>query len=113
MRLLWCKINKFPLAELEPNLVTHQAEQIDIDRGTLRGEYVPLVLTGLTLKNYRSYEEFYVCRQCGKVYWQGTHWQRRVSRNSIVKPKPDEESKNHDDAESDDGIIFYDAENTL
>jgi uncharacterized C2H2 Zn-finger protein len=110
MRLLWCRLNNYSVEDLEPDLVNYQSEQIDIDRRTLYNENVPLVLTGLTLRNYRSYEEFYVCRQCGKVYWQGTHWQRRVNRDMTLKEK---NSKQDEEEEEDDGIIFYDAQSTL
>ena len=112
IRLLWCKMQNHPLEELEPELVNYQSEQVDIDRMTLKNENVPLILTGLTLRNYRSYEEFYICRQCGKVYWQGTHWRRRAGLpqlQSNVEVKQIEK----DDSDSDDGIVFYDAESTL
>ncbi len=109
MRLLWCRLNNYSVEDLEPDLVNYQSEQIDIDRRTLYNEDVPLVLTGLTLRNYRSYEEFYVCRQCGKVYWQGTHWQRRVNRDMALK----ETDSKQDEEEEDDDIIFYDAQSTL
>lgn len=108
MRLLWCKLNQNPIED--PNLVNYQPEQIDMDRMTLINENVPLVLTGLTATNYRSYEEFYVCRRCGKVYWQGTHWRRRINASTLLKknqPKPEQEEE-----EDDDGIVFYDAECT-
>ena len=111
MRLLWCKLNHHPIED--PDLVNYQSQQIDMDRVTLVNENVPLVLTGLTLTNYRSYEEFYVCRRCGKVYWQGTHWRRRLNASLYLKknqPKPEEEEVEDDD--DDDGIIFYDAQST-
>jgi len=103
MRLLWCKVNNYSLEDLEPDLINYQSKKIDINRVTLYNENVPLILTGLSLKNYRSYDEFYICRQCGKVYWQGTHWRRRVNRDIITTENDD----------SDDGIVFYDAESTL
>ncbi|CAF2346879.1 unnamed protein product [Rotaria sp. Silwood2] len=118
MRLLWCKINNYLIKDLEPDLINYKPEMIDIDRMTLYNENVPLVLTGLTLKNYRSYEEFYVCRQCGRVYWQGTHWRRRLNRNiSLTENEStqdnDDDNKNNDDDDDDDGIVFYDAESTM
>ncbi|CAF0758925.1 unnamed protein product [Adineta ricciae] len=112
IRLLWCKMQNYPLEELEPELVNYQSEQIDIDRITLKNENVPLVLTGLTLKNYRSYEEFYICRQCGKVYWQGTHWRRRA-RFPQLQSNVEVKQIEKDDSDSDDGIVFYDAESNL
>jgi uncharacterized C2H2 Zn-finger protein len=102
-------MNKHSIEDFEPELVNYQPEQIDINRRTLYNEDVPLVLTGLTLRNIRAYEEFYICRQCGKVYWQGTHWQRRVNRDILLK---DNESKEEEE-EDEDGIVFYDAESTL
>ena len=101
-------MNNHSLETLEPELVGYQPELIDLERGTLLNEHIPLVLAGLTLKNYRSYDEFYICRQCGKVYWQGTHWQRRLNRDCI-KSKGNATA----DDDSDDGIVFLDAESTL
>ena len=94
---------------------------IDIDRMTLSDGDVPLVLNGLTLKNYRSYNEFYICRQCGKVYWQGTHWQRRINPKFLHAPNEEvqeiffsdiESNCSHED-EDDDEIIFYDAQTNV
>jgi NMD protein affecting ribosome stability and mRNA decay len=85
---------------------------IDIDRMTLIDEDVPLVLSGLTLKNYRSYAEFYVCRQCGKVYWQGTHWQRRLDRQRAHEQQLHVDD-NHELSDDSDGIVFYDAKSEL
>jgi hypothetical protein len=110
MRLLWCKMNNYSIEELEPELINYQPEKIDINRMTLINENVPLVLTGLTLRNYRSYDEFYVCSRCGKVYWQGTHWQRRVNRDII---KENQSNADEEGEEDDDGIVFYDAQSTL
>lgn len=110
MRLLLCKLNNYSIEELEPELVNYKPEHIDMNRLTLIDGDVPLVLMGLTLRNYRSYDEFYVCRKCGKVYWQGTHWRRRVDRNILIKENP---SNQVEEEEDDDGIIFYDAESTL
>jgi hypothetical protein len=104
-------MNKYSIEDFEPDLVNYQSEQIDIDRGTLYNEHIPLVLTGLTLKNYRSYEEFYVCRQCGKVYWQGTHWQRRLNRDILLQHNGS--TQEEEEEEEDDGIVFYDAQSTL
>jgi len=66
------------------------------------------------LRNIRAYEEFYICRQCGKVYWQGTHWQRRVNRDILLKTNGSKEEEDEEEEEEDeDGIVFYDAECTL
>ena len=113
MRLLWCKLNNYSVEELEPELVNYKPQQIDLNSLTLIGEDVPLVLMGLTLRNYRSYDEFYVCRKCGKVYWQGTHWQRRVNRNILIKDNPLNQAEEDEGEEDDDGIVFYDAKSTL
>jgi uncharacterized protein with PIN domain len=26
-------------------------------------------------RSYENNEQFYTCRHCGRIYWQGTHWQ--------------------------------------
>lgn len=120
MRLLWCKLNNYSIEELEPDLVDYKPQFIDIEKQTLIDQTVPLVLTGLTLRNYRSYDEFYVCQKCGKVYWQGTHWQRRTKLKKVLNDDDnDGESDNNDnetkeeEEDDDDGIVFYDALSTL
>lgn len=30
-------------------------------------------------------EKFYVCKSCGKVYWQGSHWRRMESMANVVR----------------------------
>ncbi|UJR27400.1 hypothetical protein I4U23_008690 [Adineta vaga] len=112
IRLLWCKMKNLSLEELEPELVNYQPEMIDIDRMTLKNENVPLVLIGLSLRNYRSYDEFFICRRCGKVYWQGTHWRRRADLQ-LLHSATDIKRIEKVDSDSDDGIVFYDAESTL
>ena len=35
-------------------------------------------------KTYRWLDEYFVCSQCGRLFWQGTHWQRiRKSLESL------------------------------
>lgn len=110
-------MNNFPLEEYEPDLVDFQSDVIDVDQMILRQNGVRLALTGLTLKNYRSYEEFYICTGCGKVYWQGTHWKRQVARNyrgkEMKTEEIDEESVSSPDSDDSDDEIFYDAQEVL
>jgi uncharacterized protein with PIN domain len=45
---------------------------------------------GLPESIYSRYNEFYSCRKCGKLYWQGSHWRtiaRRLSRVSELAVK--------------------------
>ncbi|MCX6930098.1 MAG: hypothetical protein NT154_43840 [Verrucomicrobia bacterium] len=36
-------------------------------------------------KTYRWLDEFFVCRRCDKLFWQGTHWQRILVTLESVK----------------------------
>lgn len=127
IRILWCKMNDYRLEEVEPELVNYKCQHIDINRATLLDDQTPLVLNGLTLRNYRSYNEFYICRNCGKVYWQGTHWRRRITNQVLFSPVRDESSSDddnnqnsddnnnykaeqNDNDDDDDGVVFFDAE---
>lgn len=29
-------------------------------------------------RTFEAYDEFWVCRACGKVYWRGSHWRKIV-----------------------------------
>lgn len=113
VRVFWCKQNNYALEDFEPDLVGYEPQQIDLDRMTLKNENVPLVLTGLSPKNYRSYSEFCICRGCGKVYWQGTHWRRRMGQPATLPEESERQHVAEDDADSDDGIVFYDADSDL
>ncbi len=33
----------------------------------------------------QRYEEFYVCRSCGHVYWEGSHWDRLKEMDEAIK----------------------------
>lgn len=40
----------------------------EVDKDQVRGEVPP--------KTLRWLDRYYRCRQCGKLYWEGTHWER-------------------------------------
>ncbi|MHA2609883.1 MAG: Mut7-C RNAse domain-containing protein [bacterium JZ-2024 1] len=61
-----------------------------VDKKSLRGKVPPKV--------YETQEEFWQCPGCGKIYWQGTHWERmkeriHLWRNSGTIQKGEEEEK--------------------
>jgi uncharacterized protein len=47
-------------------------EMIEVDKEIVRGRIPPRTLKWL--------DEFFECKQCGKLFWHGTHWQRITSR---------------------------------
>ncbi|MDB6124005.1 MAG: hypothetical protein JWQ71_2998 [Pedosphaera sp.] len=51
-------------------------EMIEIDKEAVRDRIPPRTLKWLN--------EFFECRQCGKLFWHGTHWQRITSRLKAV-----------------------------
>ena len=51
-------------------------EMIAIDKEAVRDRIPPRTLKWLN--------EFFECRQCGKLFWHGTHWQRITSRLKAV-----------------------------
>ncbi len=42
------------------------ATLISVNREVVRGKVPP--------RTFDAYEEFWVCNNCGKVYWRGSHW---------------------------------------
>ncbi len=41
----------------------------------------------ITTKLIRKYDEFWICENCGKVYWEGRHWQTIEERLNILQKK--------------------------
>ncbi|MFN4182821.1 MAG: Mut7-C RNAse domain-containing protein [bacterium] len=39
-----------------------------VDKNSIQGKVPPRV--------YHTQKEFWLCPGCGKIYWQGTHWER-------------------------------------
>ncbi|MBM3896963.1 MAG: hypothetical protein FJ358_00305 [Thaumarchaeota archaeon] len=42
-------------------------------------------LTSIPADVLKRQQKFYVCKECGKVYWQGGHWSRMKSMAAIVR----------------------------
>ena len=42
------------------------------------------VLDRIPPRTARWLDEYYVCRQCGKLFWRGTHWDRIRTRLGLV-----------------------------
>ena len=99
-------MNNISVEEAEPDLLDFRSDVIDAEEMSLKQNGVRLALTGLTMKNIRSYDEFFICSGCGKVYWQGSHWKRQVVQNYGGRVE-------ENDSDESDVVIFYDAEETL
>lgn len=35
-------------------------------------------------RTFSAYSAFYICRRCGKVYWEGAHWRRILALHGRV-----------------------------
>lgn len=46
------------------------AALIAVDREAVQGKVPP--------RTFEAYDEFWVCRSCGKVYWRGSHWRNII-----------------------------------
>ena len=44
----------------------------ELDRASVEGRVPEYV--------WETHEEFFLCRNCGRIYWRGTHWQQMVKR---------------------------------
>jgi len=72
--------------DLEVNIVRCSVCNSEI-RSADPKELKMLVKEGvITTKLIRKYDEFWICENCGKVYWEGRHWQTIEERlNSLQK----------------------------
>ena len=59
---------EFGLQAGEPRCMTCGGELRREDREALKARIPP--------RTYRWLDEYFVCIQCGKLFWKGTHWER-------------------------------------
>ena len=65
-------------ADLNP-----EKSRCPVCNGLLEGA-IKSFLTNVPKTVLERQERFYVCKSCGKVYWQGSHWRRMKSMADIV-----------------------------
>jgi uncharacterized protein with PIN domain len=51
-------------------------------------------------RTYAWLDVFYRCRVCGKLFWEGTHWQSIQARLSVVAPTRAPKRPSHEGPES-------------
>ncbi len=51
-------------------------------------------------KVYDSYDEFYICRNCGQVYWPGRQWREMMKIDRRLREALEEDRKNRKDRKS-------------
>jgi len=52
-------------------------ELVEVPKHTVMAEAPPLT--------YRNCDRFWRCSRCGKLLWQGTHWQRIITRLQEIR----------------------------
>jgi len=68
-------------AELNP-----ERSRCPVCNGLLE-EAIKSSLTDIPKTVLERHERFYICENCGKVYWQGSHWRRMKSIADIVRKR--------------------------
>ncbi len=61
-------LNQLKLPARQPRCMTCGGELVEVAKELVR-ERVPA-------RTFDWLDQFYECNRCGKVFWQGTHWQR-------------------------------------
>jgi uncharacterized protein with PIN domain len=69
---------KFPLQDTSPRCLLCNDPIGKVKRETIRHLVPPFV--------FKSQSDFFRCKQCGKIYWKGTHFER-LSRVIQFTPK--------------------------
>jgi len=65
-------LDKLHLPLLSPRCMACGGELRDVPKHRVMGEAPPLA--------YRNCEHFWRCRNCAKLFWHGTHWQKITTR---------------------------------
>ena len=55
-----------------PRCMNCGGKLLRVDKETMRERIPP--------RTYRWLDEYFLCSQCGKLFWHGTHWQRIVGK---------------------------------
>ena len=58
------------LAVRAPRCMSCGGKLVPVDKESVRERIPP--------RTYRWLDEYFICGKCGKLFWQGTHWQRIV-----------------------------------
>jgi uncharacterized protein with PIN domain len=64
--------------------------KVDLNSGEMENN-VKIEVKNVPSNTLKSVEEFWICFSCGKVYWQGSHWEKaqdRVKDFLNVSPTP-------------------------
>jgi uncharacterized protein with PIN domain len=65
-------LDHFRLAPRAPRCMACGGELAEVPREQVRGRVPP--------RSFAWVERFWECTACGRVFWQGTHWQRIAAR---------------------------------
>ena len=65
-------LRQFQLPLREPRCMACGGELAEVSKEQVEDRVPP--------RTYARQEHFYACRRCGRVWWQGNHWQRIAER---------------------------------
>lgn len=68
MQQLESVLRELQLPRLEPRCMDCGGELMRVEKEAMAARIPP--------KTYRWRDEFFLCRECGKLFWHGTHWRR-------------------------------------
>jgi hypothetical protein len=71
---------EFGLAAREPRCMSCGGDLRRVAKEALRERIPP--------RTYRWLDEFFLCRRCDKLFWQGTHWERIQRRLQTLGQAP-------------------------
>ena len=71
--------SRFGLARKKPG-----SSRCPVCNGLIREVAKADILDRLEPKTIKYYEDFYVCGDCGKIYWEGSHLERFKARSGRV-----------------------------
>ena len=72
----------------ESNFIRCDGGEVNINTGRLRYTDVHLKIKELPINVVKAHNEFFVCAKCGKVFYEGSHWDRYLGkRRQICEPR--------------------------
>ena len=73
-------VREFELSARPPRCMACGGELVRGDKEALRERIPP--------RTYRWLDEYFLCSECDRLFWHGTHWQRIKDRLTGVLPSP-------------------------
>ncbi|HUT58971.1 MAG TPA: Mut7-C RNAse domain-containing protein [Phycisphaerae bacterium] len=92
-------VDRLRLPRLETRCMACGGRLAQVPKHRVMGEAPPLA--------FRNCERFWRCGRCGKLFWQGTHWQRIDRLLGELRPREEQSTDPPSEASATEGSTDY------